>query len=165
MTALTIPERDPKLFNDYEGFVTHCKVAALILNELGINSHTKHHIREAIREATHKISTRKGGHKKNVDFISLDAKKQLDTGMLDNLVSEHIVTVSFINEQVLNRFIENIEKITVEEITEILLKWTVRALVTKAEDFRLGATNRVKDFSNPMIRYEMVNPPIRLTTF
>lgn len=162
MNTITLPNRNPKEFNDYNGFFEHCDTVALILNHRGITPHRKHSIRDCIREASNKVTAHKGGSKKNVDFISYAAALKKSQGVTDGLIMEHVVTISYINDLVLKKFITNGNTITAEEVMEIVSKWTIRALVTKEEDIRLRPTNKVKDFQNPTIRYQMVEPPIKL---
>lgn len=162
MNTIKLITRNRNEINDYEGLVEHAECAAIILNKRGINSHSKHHIREAVREMTNKTTHRKGGGKKTMDYKSKAVQAAQEAGETEGFVMEHVVTVSYINGLVLEKFVANGNTITAEEIIEIVLKWTIRALVTVEEDLRLRPTNKIKDFQNPGIRYEMANPPIEL---
>lgn len=65
----------------------HCNVAAILLNQCPMNPATKHHVRSAIREATHQI--RPAGR-------STGAQRLRDSGRAGGLIREHAVPVSII---------------------------------------------------------------------
>lgn len=118
-----------------DGFLEHCRVAALIIGMMPINPHTKHHIRGAIREATLKVTKRKGGGKKSAAYMSKEAllvykNEGYKTG---KLVLEHSVPVS-----VLNSWILELKYPTYLDIANIVYQWTELALITKEEHNRLS---------------------------
>ncbi len=119
--------------NDREGFITHCKVVELIIHEMEINPHTKHHIRTAVREASNKITTQKGSNKDKAEYISKKAREQIQQGSLEGLIFEHGVPVSHLNSLILKRG----KSITWEEIADIIYKGTVLSVVTKTENENL----------------------------
>jgi len=144
-----------------KGFEEHCKVAALIIREMGVNSHTKHHIRTAIREATHKLTDKKGCRKSTAHFISESARQQMENGNKEKLVLEHVIPISYINELVLN--LANTRQLTWQDVASIVLDWTCLALITEEEDGRLPKKAVPPDIqTNKFSRYEHVDPPIRL---
>ena len=142
---------------DEEGFIGHCKVAALIMGNMEINPHTKHHIRGAVREASNKLTTIKGSGKDKAHYMSKNVQKQLNAGKLDGLVLEHGVPVSFMNDHVLK-----LKNKTHEEIAKIIRKWTVLSVITKKEHDKLKDEGLYKkmpddwDGINKFARYEKV---------
>lgn len=159
--GIGFPVHDKELFNDPEGFEQHCKVAALIIREMGINPHTKHHIRTAIREATHKVTDKKGSRKATAHFISESARQQMENGNKDNLVLEHVIPVSYINELVLK--LAKTRPLSEQDIANIVLDWTCLALITEEEDSRLTKKAVPPDIqTNKFARYTHMEPPIRL---
>lgn len=132
--SIVFPKHEKNNLNSPCGFEKHCKVAALIINELGIDPHTKHHIRAAIREATHKVTEKKGDRKSTAHFISTGAIESLENNEYTNLVLEHVVPVSYINELVLDFAKKNQGKINNCDVERIVLEWTCLALITKKED-------------------------------
>lgn len=136
-------------------------VAALIIREMGVNPHTKHHIRTAIREATHKVTDKKGSRKSTAHFISESARQQMENGNKDNLVLEHVIPISYINELVLN--LAGTRPLTSQDIASIVLEWTCLALITADEDSRLTKKAVPPDIqTNKFSRYEHVDPKICL---
>jgi len=139
------------------GFIGHCKVAALIMGNMEINPHTKHHIRGAVREASNKLTTSKGSGKDKAHYMSKNIQKQLNAGKLDGLVLEHGVPVSFMNDRVLK-----LKNKTHEEIAKIIRKWTVLSVITKKEHDKLKDKGLYKkmpddwDGINKFARYEKV---------
>ena len=119
---------------DIEGFHRHCEVAALILTKLPIDPHTKHHISEAIRAASNKVTTIPGDGKESAPFMSKAAGDQMRTGNFLNLRFEHVVPISLINERVLER-----EDVTPQKIEEIVLKLSVLSVITLHEHEKLKA--------------------------
>jgi len=159
---------------DEQGFIGHCKVAALIMGNMEINPHTKHHIRGAVREASNKLTIVKGSGKDKAHYMSKNVQKQLEAGNLEGLVLEHGVPVSVMNESVLklmektdleNKTHEEIAK-TIEkwrkEIAEIIHNWTVLSVITKEEHDKLSNEGLNKkmpdnwDGINKFARYEKV---------
>jgi len=119
---------------DSKGFLSHCEVAALIIANLPINPHTKHHIRGAIREASLKVTNNKG-RGTTASYISVSARETIDgLATPDGLVLEHVVPVSLINEKVLS-----LEKPTKFQVAEVVYEWTVLATVTREQHQLLRA--------------------------
>jgi hypothetical protein len=114
---------------DEFGLEQHCKVAALILKDMEINPHTKHHIRSALREASLKVTPNKGTNKDKATLMSEKSLKQMKTGDKKELYLEHIVPVSVINECVLK-----LNNPTWKQISEIIIEWTILAIITKDEN-------------------------------
>jgi hypothetical protein len=112
-----------------DGFLGHCKVAALIINELPLNPHTKHHIRSAVREASLKVTKFKGTNKfsraTHASILALDKRSNKSS---EDLILEHAVPVSLINEKVLE-----LTKPTELDIANIIYEWTVLTVITKQE--------------------------------
>ncbi len=115
--------------NDPDGFSQHCAIAVLIIKEFGLNPHTKYHIRGAIREATKKVTYLKGQDKDAAHFVSKKAIDQISNGETRGLVLEHAVPVSYINQYVIA-----CEDPEVKDVEDIVLKWTILAVITKEED-------------------------------
>ncbi len=111
------------------GLDEHCMVAALIISEMGLNPHTKHHIRSAVREATLKVTPKKGSSKDKATLMSESALKQMLEGNKDKLVLEHVVPVSFINKLVLAEGMPAWQR-----IREIIIEWTLLSVITKNEE-------------------------------
>ncbi|QNP59636.1 hypothetical protein [Paenacidovorax monticola] len=114
-------------FNE-DGLIWHCRVAALLLQKLPRNPHTKHHVRGAIREASVSI---RGKHRRlpeGVEFFSATARDMLARGEISGLVREHVVPVSIINEKVIA-----LVKPTEKDIIEIVRNWTIMAAITQEE--------------------------------
>ena len=146
-----------------DGFLGHCKVAALIINELGLNPHTKHHIRGAVREATLKVTKCKGTNKFSIaTYASILALEKRTNGCLDDLVLEHAVPVSLINEKVLG-----LSKPTELDIANIIYEWTVLTVITKQEHEALknkGLPNRMPanwDNTDKFARYKFCDIEFR----
>lgn len=155
------PNHKKDMFNDPEGFDEHCEVAALIIREMGISPHTKHHIRTAIREATHKVTEKKGSRKATAHFMSQSARRQMEGGCKDDLMLEHVVPVSHINQLVLS--LAETRPVTGEDIARIILDWTCLALITKDENSRLTIKTVPPEIhSNKFARYALAEPPIHL---
>ena len=141
--------------HDPEGLVEHCKVAALILEKMARNPHTKHHIRSAVREATLKVTQNKGSGKNKASLVSVAALKQIRQGDRTNLVLEHVVPVSQINKLVLA-----LPGASFENICEVVCNWTILSVITKSEHQTLSKFGLGKempdnlDESNKFARYE-----------
>lgn len=144
-------------FTNHEGFIEHCKVAALIINEMGINPHTKHHIRGAIREASNKVTFEKGSGKDKAHFMSEGALSHMKSGNTDNLVLEHGVPISIMND-----FVLRLDNVTYTDIADIVKKYTVLAVITEEEDSRLSENKLTKtmpkgwDNMDKFARYDAV---------
>lgn len=111
-----------------EAFLAHCEVASLIRRSLPLNPHTKHHIRSAIREASLKVTTKAGTGINRASHISDLARTKLNTKTAGEVVIEHVVPVSFMNEKVLA-----MDKATTLQIAEFIYTWTVLAAITREE--------------------------------
>jgi len=118
--------------NDKFGFWEHCKVTELILNEMEVNPHTKHHIRASIREATKKVSKIKGCAKSRAEYMSIDSLNKLKEGAVEGFVLEHGVPVS-----ILYKMIIDLEDRTAANIADLIYSWTVLSVVTIPEHERL----------------------------
>ena len=115
---------------DREGFMEHCKVASLIIKEMGLNSHTNHHIRGAIREASNKVTPLAGNdNKKRAKNMSVEAEKQMINGNFSGLVADHSVPVSHINSLIIK-----LDKPSPDDIATVILKWSSLTVITKEED-------------------------------
>jgi hypothetical protein len=142
-------------FVNEEGFWWHCEVAALIINELGINPHTKHHIRAAIREASNKVTDQKGGGKNIAPLISKSVHSRILQNQTMGFVLEHSVPVSYLNQLVLN-----LSVVTKEKVGNIIHKWTTLSVITEEEHQKLSALKLSKtmptdwDGVNKLARYE-----------
>lgn len=118
--------------NNLFGLEEHCKAAALILNKMEINPHTKFIIRTAIREASLKVTSRRGVGKQKASHMSAAAVKRMEQGLKDDLFLEHVFPVSKINEMVLG-----LPRPTWQGIKDIVVEWSVLAVITKEENNRL----------------------------
>lgn len=110
------------------GFLWHCSVASLILLNLEVNAHTKHHVRGCVREASLKVTKQPGKGKEKAEWVSKSALSQLEAGNKDQLVLEHAVPVSYINDLVLK-----LNNKSPENIAEVIYKWTVLCVITVEE--------------------------------
>lgn len=112
-----------------DGLITHCNVAALIIREIGIDAHTRFHVRSAIREATLKVTPNPGTAKHSrARLISIDARsKKIESGM-SGLVLEHAVPVSVICSKVLE-----IDTPSWEDIASVVCEWTLLTIITQDE--------------------------------
>ena len=128
---------------DPTGLREHCKVAALILEKMDLNPHTKHHIRSAIREASLKITTNKGSSKDKATMMSTSALEQMTSGDKSNLILEHVVPVSEINKRVLS-----LESPNTDKIQEIVVEWSILCVITEAEDRLLKDKKITKSMPN-----------------
>ena len=142
-------------FTNEDGFWKHCEVAALIINELGINPHTKHHIRGAVREASKKVTNQKGSGKNIAPFISKAVNSYISKNQNPGFILEHSVPVSYLNQLVLE-----LPVVTKETIGEIIHKWTALSVITEEEHEKLGSLKLSKsmpsdwDGFNKFARYE-----------
>lgn len=118
-----------------DGLRNHCNVAAVIIREIGINTHTRFHIRSAIREATLKVTPNPGTAKHSrAKLMSIDAKlKETESGM-SGLVLEHAVPVSVICSKVLD-----LGTPSWEEIASVVREWTLLTIITQEEHDLLKA--------------------------
>lgn len=116
-----------------EYFMKHCEIVALLVaRDDRDHPSVKHHIRSAVREASNHVGFGPGNAKQSAKYMSRAAKESLESGDRTNLVAEHIVPVSVLNERVLN-----IENPTKEKIAKFLYKYGIRAVITKKEDKHL----------------------------
>ena len=110
------------------GFIAHCGVAALLLQKLEINPHTKHHVRSAIRQASLKVTPYRGSGKALATHVSELAALQIQRGEKQGLVLEHAVPISHINEIVLRE-----KLIETGDIARVVRQWTLLSIITQAE--------------------------------
>lgn len=119
---------------DIEGFQRHCQVAALVWREFGLDPHTRHHISDAIREASNKVSTVRGSDDKaRAPYMSVAAGQQMESGDFASLKFDHAVPIGFINEKVLA-----LSEPSAESIQAIVLEWTLLSVITEEEHERLA---------------------------
>jgi hypothetical protein len=143
-------------FHSHHHFLMHCEIAALLLNREDRNEPAvKHHIREALREASDLVAKMPGDKKQTAQFMSKQALAQMQGGNAELLIGEHIYPVSRLNVLVF----EDAERrpATTESIAEILAARTLRAVITDAEDDKLeelGLRKTMPEGSvDPMARY------------
>jgi hypothetical protein len=125
-------------FHSHHHFLKHCEIAALLLNRDDRHEPAvKHHIREALREASDKVAKIPGDKKQTAQYMSKDALAQMQGGSAKGLIGEHIYPVSRLNVLVF----EDAERrlATTESIAAILAARTLRAVITEAEDKKLRA--------------------------
>jgi hypothetical protein len=125
-------------FHHHRHFRKHCEIAALLLNREDRNEPAvKHHIREALREASDLVAKIPGDKKQTAQYMSKDALVQMQGGNSEGLIGEHIFPVSLLNVLVLDD--AQRRPVTTESIAKILAGRTLRAVITNAEDDKLGA--------------------------
>ena len=110
----------------------HCEVAALILRTLPSTSNTRHHVKAAIRQASHQVSSVRGGNNHvKAAHMSTAAYAQMQLGQFDQLIAEHMVPVKVVVDKVLTL---PIDRITWAEIRDMVVKFSRMALITEKED-------------------------------
>lgn len=140
-----------KYFGDYCDFLLY----ALQRNEPK-NPSIKKMIRVFVREATHHAGPLPGyDPKKAATLISDAAKQQILAGDLTGLVGEHVVTVSAICA-----LVTALVNPTKESIASTIRKWTLIAVITKAEDAKLKSLKLNKNMpigweTDMMLRYKL----------
>jgi len=140
-----------KYFGDYCDFLLY----ALRRNEPK-NPSIKKMIRTFVREATHHAGAGYGyDPKKAATLVSAAAKQQILAGDLTGLVGEHVVTVSAICAMVME-----LVNPTKEDLAATIRKWTLIAVITKAEDARLKALKLNKTMpdnweTDMLLRYKL----------
>lgn len=116
------------------GIENLCEVARHILNTMPVNAATKFAVRTVLREAVNKSNPeyRGNNNRKNCRHASASAVALLgDAGAA--LVSDHAIPVSLLLQEVHGR-----PGITLEELVGLVAKYSVMALITRAEDDRLA---------------------------
>ena len=158
----------PKIIYE-QNLRAHCEVAALVLRNLPSSSPSRHHVKAAIRHASHQVSAVRGGNNKiKAQFMSSGAELQMGFKKFDGLIAEHLVPVKVIAAMVLNL---PVEEVTWEKISAIVIRYSVMALVTVKEDLHLKSLDLVSsmpanwDGENRMARYEFANIPLKANTF
>lgn len=117
-------------------FLKHCEIVALLVNrEDRTHPSVKHHIRNAIREASNHVGFGPGNAKCSAEFMSLAAKEQLERGLVEGLIAEHVVPVSVLNDLIVKHAAQ--ELATVESVAQLLMTHTHRAVITTMEDKQL----------------------------
>jgi len=138
-------------------FRRHCEIVLYLL-QLPDLEHpaVKHHVRGAIREASHHASRGPGyDNKRGAHYMSVGAMKQMEQGDFDGLVGDHLVPVSVLNHMIVSEVSS-----TWEGIAQILLTHGARAVITKAEHKLLQELRLHKDMPpnwdrrNPYARYK-----------
>lgn len=129
------------------GLLGHCEVAALIIRELGETPHTRTHVRNAIRAASEhaiKQETQSSGNLKETaqNMSVLAHNRMVNDGSCENLVGEHVVPVAVLywmsrmgHEELRQR--DHSFRDTVELIEEIVIEWSIGAVITRDEHRRL----------------------------
>jgi len=154
--------------NNEEALLGHCEVAALLI-KLGCNPHTKHHIRNAVREATYAVARAHGisgnDKKKKAKYMSLEAEKCMKNGNFHDLVVDHVVPVSVINQKVLDE-----KKPCTMKIRQIVEEWTLLAIITKPEHDRLrekGLYHKMPEGHDEekMARYDYVGIEVKKSAY
>ncbi|MDD2721146.1 MAG: hypothetical protein PHH47_07560 [Gallionella sp.] len=144
-----------------ENFEKHCEIVEWLLKRSD-REHpaVKHHIRAAIREASNHVGLNSGAPKHSAQWMSSKAEESMIVGHYEDLIAEHVVPVS-----VLNQLIVELPNQSVREIAEILRRYVIRAVITREEDDELKAAGlRMSmpkewdetDRSNPFARYDAV---------
>lgn len=144
-----------------ENFEKHCEIVSWLLKHPD-QEHpaVKHHIRAALREASNHVGKNSDTPKHSAQYMSSKAEKSMVEGHYDDLIAEHVVPVS-----VLNQLIVELPVSGKHEIAEVLRKYVIRAVVTKEEDYLLKEAGLQKsmpegwgdtDRANPFARYEAV---------
>jgi len=128
---------------DPDGLKEHCKVAALIISKMGINAHTKYHIRGAIREATLKVTLNKGSGKHKATLMSVSALEQMKCGNKSGLILEHVVPISVINQLILD-----LDEPNADMIQNIVVDWSLLSVITNNEDLLLKKAGLSKSMPN-----------------
>ncbi|MDZ7697724.1 MAG: hypothetical protein U5R49_12655 [Deltaproteobacteria bacterium] len=122
------------------GLKEHCEVACLILNKLGKNPHTNHHVRGTIREASSKVAGQPGGNiKEKAHFMSASARQQMYEGNCKGLIGEHVVPVSIMVTKVNDLYERQGNRIELTQIIDIVKKWSILAVITTKEDIKIKA--------------------------
>jgi len=152
--------------SNFDGLMEHCKVASLILTNMEVNPHTKHHIRSAIREASLKITKNKGSNKDKAEQMSTEAFTQMQRGNITGLILEHVIPVSYINALVLDH-----SDHSAENICKIVCEWTILSIITKNENDTLSNLGFAKkmpsdwDEKNKYARYEKAGIKLILSRY
>jgi hypothetical protein len=148
---------------------SHCEVAALILCNLPSTSPSRHHVKAAIRHASHQVSAVRGGNNKiKAQFMSLGAELQMGSLKFDGLIAEHLVPIKVIASKVLHL---PTESISWERIRDIVVRYSAMALVTIEEDLHLKSLGLLSsmpanwDGENRLARYEVANIALKENTF
>lgn len=122
------------IIQDEEGVKGHCEVIFTLISQLGINPHTKHHIRAAVREASNKITPRKGQSlKERAHYMSTEAYEKMKNRLFSNLIADHMVPISVVNEKILK-----LDSYSIESIKEIIQRYAGICVITKEENKTLG---------------------------
>lgn len=146
-----------------EYFLKHCEIVVLLVtrSDKGHPS-VKHHIRSAIREASNHVGFAPGDAKHSARYMSLAAMKAMQDGNSEGLIAEHVVPVSVITEMIMN-----LESPTTKKIADLLMEYTIRAVITEEEDGRLKKSKLGKAMPEPVVcdkfaRYKAIDPKIEL---
>ena len=105
--------------SDEKGFWRHCEVAEMLFR-MGVDPHTTHHIREAIREASKKLGrVRTKDKRRRAEYVSEAAEIELLNGRNKNLDEDHIVPISVIKKQILK-----LNRPNKSQIASIIRRWS-----------------------------------------
>ena len=122
------------IIQDEEGVRGHCEVISTLIGQLGINPHTKHHIRAAVREVSNKITPRRGKSlKERAHYMSIEAYERMKKGSFSDLIADHMVPISVVNEKILN-----LDSYSIETIKGIIHQYAGICVITKEENKTLG---------------------------
>jgi|GEM_PF-5664218 len=113
-----------------EHFLKHCEIVEYLLQRKDVqHPAVKHHIRGAIREASNHASSGPGYDSKiGAQYMSVKARDKMQEGNFRDLIGEHIVPVSTLNEIILTN--KNPKQ---DRIAKILLRFGARAVITNEE--------------------------------
>ena len=127
-----------------EYFLKHCEIVSLLANRPD-REHpaVKHHIRSAIREVSNHVAIAPGSAKHSAQYISHSAQQAMEANQCNDLIAEHVVPVSILNIKVME-----LEHPTPESIAEIMLSYTMRAVITSEEDSKLKSLGFQKTMPN-----------------
>ena len=126
----------PRRFHNHAYFVKHCEIVALLVNrEDREHSVIKHHLREAVREASNHVAFGPGDAKQSAEFMSVAAQKQMEDGSFTGLIAEHGVPVSRLNDLIVDEARKG--SLTVSAVARLLDENSLRAVITGQEDAKL----------------------------
>lgn len=156
--AFNFPVINPADYNDKQGFDRHCEVAAMTY-QMGFAPHTKHHFREAIRQASYKVTERPGKKRKSAHYISEAAMRHIRDGKKDGLEADHIVPIQYI----VNHLYEFAatkpgQQDMLSQIKAVVSCYSRLAIVTKEEHGQLSKVRWSFPFSGSVFdRYQQLD--------
>lgn len=140
-----------------------CDVALYLLRNMPVNAATKFAVRTVLREAVNKSNPEYKGNnnRKNCRHVSAAAESLVNNTDAD-LVADHAIPISLLLKEVYAQ-----GEITLDELVNLVGKYSIMVLITDAEDDRLAASGLVKkmpgdwDGQDILARYKQIGIEVK----